>query len=271
MADILVRFYLLWHGRLKLPGAGILLRLSRGFLPKLRDYPLAFPGFGTARLDFQDQASFSLLNYKAGDRGNHEFLFQAMAARLNPGDVLWDVGANVGLVSLHFSHPSFGLKRIHAFEPSVGPRKCLESLLGSHARACVHSFGLSSSAHKGLLKSRSGDSSYGTVLPETDSHGGETVRLESGDALVAAGLERPHMIKIDVEGHEPEVFSGLVQTIRTYKPIIFFEHIFLSEDQLLSLIPPGYRLSFLLEDGSWTSDSKLRLLGHEALAEPSAV
>jgi len=81
IATVLVRFYLLWHGRLKLPGAGLLLRLSRHFLPKLRDYPLAFPGSGTARLDFRDQASFSLLNYKAGDWGNHGFLFQAMAIR----------------------------------------------------------------------------------------------------------------------------------------------------------------------------------------------
>ena len=103
MATILVRFYLFWHGRMKFPGAGLLLRLFRGVLPGLRNYPLIFPGTGTARLDFRDQASFSLLNYKAGDWGNHRFLFETMATRLHPGEVLWDVGANVGLVSLHFS------------------------------------------------------------------------------------------------------------------------------------------------------------------------
>lgn len=268
MAIIVIRFYLLWHGRLKLPGAGLLLRLSLRILPQLRDYPLAFPGTGTARLDFRDQASFSLLNYKAGDRGNHGFLLQAMATRLHPGDVLWDVGANVGLVSLHFSHSSFGLKRIHAFEPSAGPRRCLQALLGSHERVCVHSFGLSSAAQTGFLKSRLGDSSYGTVLLATNSQGGETIRLEHGDSLVAGGLEPPHMIKVDVEGHEPEVFSGLARTIRTFRPVLFFEHIFLSDDQIRLLTPPGYRLSFLLEDGSWSSEFHRRLSGHEALAEP---
>lgn len=268
IATVLVRFYLLWHGRLKLPGAGLLLRLSRHFLPKLRDYPLAFPGSGTARLDFRDQASFSLLNYKAGDWGNHGFLFQAMATRLHPGDVLWDVGANVGLVSLHFSNPSFGLKRVHAFEPSAGPRRCLEALLGSQERVCVHSFGLSSSAQMGFLKSRPGDSSYGTVLQAKDSQGGETIRLEQGDSLVAGGLEPPSMIKVDVEGHEPEVLAGLAKTISAFKSVFFFEHIFLSDDQIRLLIPPGYRLSFLLEDGSWSSEFQKRLSGHEALAEP---
>ncbi len=271
MADILVRFYLFWHGRLKCPGAGVLLRLFRSVLPDLRNYPLTFPGTGTTRLDFRDQASFSLLNYKAGDWGNHRFLLQAMAERLHPGEVLWDVGANVGLVSLYFSQPTFGLKIIHAFEPSARPRKSLQALWGSHGRVCVHAFGLSSSGRQGRMKSRGGDSSYGTVVGAEDPLGGEPIRLESGDALVASGMDRPHVIKVDVEGHELEVFDGLAQTIRTYQPIIFFEHIFLSDDQLLSLTPPGYRLNFLLEDGSWTSDRKRRLLGHEALAEPAVV
>lgn len=269
MATILVKFYLFWHGRLKCPGAGLLLRLFRGVLPGLRDYPLAFPGTGTARLDFRDQASFSLLNYKAGDWGNHRFLFQAMAARLHPGGVLWDVGANVGLVSLHFSQPSFDLKKIHAFEPSARPRKSLEALLGARDRVSVHSFGLSSSTRQGRMKSRQGDSSYGMVVQADDPQGSESIRLEHGDALVAAGMEPPHLIKVDVEGHEPEVLAGLKETIRTYQPIVFFEHIFLSDDQLRRLTPPGYRLRFLLEDGSWSTDLKTRLLGHEAMAEPA--
>lgn len=268
MAKALIRFYLFWHGQCKLPGAGVLIRCFRSLLPELRNYPLTFPGIGTARLDFRDQASFSLLNYRVGDLGNHWFLFQAMSARLHPGEVLWDVGANIGLVSLHFSQPSFGLKRIHAFEPSAGPRQCLQTLLGSLDRACVHPFGLSSSPRQGRMKSRQGNSSYGTVVGAEDPLGSEPIRLESGDALVASGMERPHMIKVDVEGHEPEVFAGLVETIRTYKPIVFFEHIFLSDEQTRRLVPEGYSLTFLLEDGSWTTDFNKRLSGHEALLEP---
>ena len=241
------------------------------FRSSLRDYPLAFPDIGIARLDFRDQASFSLLNYKAGDWGNHRFLFEAMAARLHAGEVLWDVGANVGLVSLHFSQPFFALKKIHAFEPSAGPRKALEALLGSQARVSIHPFGLSSSRRQGRMKSRQGDSSYGMVVQSHDPQGRESIRLESGDTLVASGMEPPHLIKVDVEGHEPEVFAGLKETIRTYKPIIFFEHIFLSDAQLRELTPQGYCLSFLHEDGSWSLDIKTRRRGHEALAEPTGI
>jgi FkbM family methyltransferase len=36
-------------------------------------------------------------------------------------------------------------------------------------------------------------------------------------------LPIPYIIKIDVEGHEWEVFQGMEQTIKNYLPIIFFE------------------------------------------------
>jgi hypothetical protein len=76
------------------------------------------------------------------------------------------------------------------------------------------------------------------------------------------------MLKIDVEGHEPEVLIGLHQTIYRYRPAIFFEHIFLSDEVLRGMVPTGYRLSFLLDDGSWTKDFHSRHRGHEAFLEP---
>lgn len=98
------------------------------------------------------------------------------------------------------------------------------------------------------------------------------MRRENGLALhggsAGLGLEPPTMIKIDVEGHEPAVLDGLKGVIRKYGPTIFFEHIFLSPEQIRKLIPPGYKISFLLEDGTWTEDFDKRFLGHEALLSP---
>lgn len=267
-ANALVQFYLFWHGRLGLPGAGLLLRLARKLDPALHDFPLCLDGQRVGRLDFRDQASFSLLNYRAGDLGNHRFLFQEMAARLRPGDVLWDVGANVGLVSLYFAQDQFSLKKIHSFEPSPGPWKTLQSLFLSDPRVSPHPWGLSSSAGEGCLVGQGADSSYGAIRLSEKAGPGEKVFLRAGDQLVLSGLEPPHLIKIDVEGHEPAVLAGLKETIRKYGPAIFFEHIFLSPGQIRSLIPPGYKLSFLLEDGTWTEDFDQRFLGHEALLSP---
>ena len=238
IAAFLVEFYLLWHGKLRLPGAGILLRLFRGFVPSLRDFPLSFGGSKVARINFLDQASFSLLNYKAGELGSHRFLFEEMARRLYAGDILWDVGANVGLVSLHFSQPNFHLGKIHAFEPSAGPLRALQTLFDSSLNVEVHSFGLSSTEQSRKLISRSGDSSYGAVASKSNLEAGEIIHLHTGDEIVSTGIEPPKMLKIDVEGHEPDVLIGLCKTIHRFRPAIFFEHIFLSDEVLKGMVPP---------------------------------
>src|SRR5262249_50100814 len=43
------------------------------------------------------------------------------------------------------------------------------------------------------------------------------------DAFVTEAKIRPDFIKIDVEGHEIDVFRGAVETISTLRPLIVFE------------------------------------------------
>ena len=50
---------------------------------------------------------------------------------------------------------------------------------------------------------------------------GESVKMITIDSL---NLDACHYIKIDVEGAEPLVLLGAIETIRKYKPVIFFEH-----------------------------------------------
>jgi FkbM family methyltransferase len=49
------------------------------------------------------------------------------------------------------------------------------------------------------------------------------VRTEELDAALPAGYV-PDLIKIDVEGAEQQVLEGAMRTIRSYKPIVIFEH-----------------------------------------------
>jgi len=50
-----------------------------------------------------------------------------------------------------------------------------------------------------------------------------TVRLEVLDDVLDADY-RPHVIKIDVEGAEQQVFAGALETLRRHRPIVIFEH-----------------------------------------------
>jgi hypothetical protein len=71
-----------------------------------------------------------------------------------------------------------------------------------------------------------------------------------------------------VEGFEPEVFAGLQKTILTGRPIIIFEHIWLSNDQVQQCVPENYSLLFLHDDGEIAADFSERRKGHDAILVP---
>ena len=78
----------------------------------------------------------------------------------------------------------------------------------------------------------------------------------------------PNLVKIDVEGHEPEVIQGMLEILQEYKPILTIEvfmnlweqdRYLLWEDTLLSLFQI-YKGAILVSDGKsrkislWTRD-----------------
>jgi len=269
LARAAVRFYNFVHGTLGLPGAGWLLRRLAHFLPGLRATPLPLAGVGTAQLDLRDLAAYSLLNFSLGEPDNHQRLLELMVQALPVGGVFWDVGANVGLVSAHFARAAKTPSVIHAFEPVPGPRRTLESLFVGHAVVRVHPIGLGAQDETLTIQYCPDSSSLNSLrraLP-----GGQPVQIQirRGDTVRAElGLPAPHVIKVDVEGFEPEVFAGLAGTIAEARPVIFYEHIMLSDEQVRALTPAGYTLRFQLEDGTLVEDIARRMEGHNAVLWP---
>ena len=269
LARMAVSFYNFVHGTLGLPGSGWLLRRLAHVLPGLRCAALYIEGVGTAQLDLRDLAAYSLLNFSLGEPDNHQHLLNLMARALPAGGVLWDVGANVGLVSAHFARAAKKPSVIHAFEPVPGPRRTLESLFLGHAVVRVHPIGLGAKDETLTIQYCPASSSLNSLrraLP-----GGQPVQIQirRGDTLRAElGLPAPHVIKVDVEGFEPEVFAGLAGTIAEAQPVIFYEHIMLSDEHVRALTPAGYTLHFQLDDGTLVPDLARRMEGHNAVLWP---
>ena len=269
LARASVTYYRFVHGRLGLPGAGWLLRRLARLLPSLRNAPRAIAGVGTARLDLRDFAAYSLLNFSLGEPDNHQRLLELMERALPPGGVFWDVGANVGLVSAWFARSPKKPAAIHAFEPVPGPRRTLESLFAGHPIVRVHPLGLGATDETLTIQYCPGSSSLNSLRRTLPGGQPVEIQIRRGDALRAElRLPAPHVIKVDVEGFEPEVFAGLSQTIAAAHPVIFYEHIMLSDDQVRALIPPGYTLRFQLEDGTLVADYAQRMQGHNAVLWP---
>ena len=134
----------------------------------------------------------------------------------------------------------------------------------------MHPFGLGDKNQVITLSLSSAGSCVGSMA--RDFHEGKQIQVQvrrGDDARRELPLPAPQVIKIDVEGFEPSVLAGLAETIAAHRPIVFFEHIFLSDEQVRGLVPKDHLLYFLQDDGSIATDFSQRRRGHDALLVPA--
>ena len=268
LARLIVFVYSFVSGKLGLRGGGWLVRQTLPYVPGLRAYELVIPGVGTAILDCKDDAVLTLLNFRRNKFGTDAQLLRQMEKFVKPGDVLWDVGANVGVITTYFAR-SQRPRAIHAFEPNPLPLKPLQSLFRNSPIVTVHAIALGEQDGQIEMKIPSRSSCTGSLAMNLEDAELITVTVRRGDSLrQSLDLPSPDVIKIDVEGFEPQVFAGLTQTISAKRPVIFFEHIWLSDAQVRNLIPDNYSLTFILDNGQLTGDFAQRNKGHDAILIP---
>lgn len=140
--------------------------------------------------------------------GLHEFADMAVVLHLlRPGDLMLDIGANVGSYTI-LAAKVVGA-RVVAFEPA---RETLPKL-----RANVAANGVETlvTVEDCALGDRDGEIAFSIGLDTVNRVGApgqsELVKLKRLDAA-AIGLD-PVMMKIDVEGYEPQLFAGADATL----------------------------------------------------------
>jgi 31-O-methyltransferase len=134
-----------------------------------------------------------------------------------PGDVVLDVGANIGLFPLHLATLAPEV-RVHCFEPSPRSHALLRQNLESnglipwttpHALAVFDHNGpvvlrrAERSGHRSLL---------GTTLVSAGD-GDEVEAIDLAEAVRRSGADRVALLKLDVEGAEIEIVEGADATV----------------------------------------------------------
>ncbi len=160
------------------------------------------------RLRLNPQDRVGLLHYLAGDYEAAELKLAQAAVR--PGSVAFDVGANIGYWTLELSRMVGARGHVFAFEPEPENFQLLLANLRLNGATNVTPvpIGLSSAAgDRRLFRSNSnaGDYSFGRVNDARDS---VIVRCERMDQFCDENRCRPDFLKVDVQGHELEVFEG---------------------------------------------------------------
>jgi len=178
-------------------------------------------------LDGVYEFSVAWMCFKAGIWEPH--IERCLRQLLQPGQVALDVGANIGYFSAVMAESVGPAGTVWAFEPV---ERTFEQLALCRVANHFHNMRLVQAAlgaTEGQIDifyspALSGTASiYGALSPPNSRS--QTVAMLTLDGLVAAGkLPAPHLIKIDVEGHECAVFTGAQETIRRAAPTILFEY-----------------------------------------------
>jgi FkbM family methyltransferase len=141
------------------------------------------------------------------------------------GDVVLDVGANIGFHTVLLSELVGPTGRVHAFEPTAAFRAVLERNVVTNllTNVEIHALGLSDRSQR--LTIQIGDSSA-TLHPPggVASRGSEQIELVSLDEIRdRLCLDRLDFVKVDVDGHEPAMLRGAARVLAQHAPLVLLE------------------------------------------------
>lgn len=197
-------------------------------------------------------AEFGATKDEAGDsiRGqiNMEYeMIEDLLEEIEENDVFYDIGANVGVIS-HFAGQV--CSDVIAFEPYPPNYTQLVDTL-SDTPANIQAYNLALSDSEGEVKF-SGTEGKGQGTGSIGT-GDITVNTNSGDNFISQeGLKKPDIIKIDVEGAEGLVITGMEDALKDARRVYCEIH-----------LPVDHRTS--VETYGWTAIdilTKLSSLGY---------
>ena len=157
--------------------------------------------------------------YASGRRAAGQM--RCMASLINPGDVVWDVGAHHGYVTLCAAQRVGPTGSVHAFEPSLRNRRLLARHVAwnGFSNVVIHPFALSS---------YNGEATFGGTDTSKMLHlggGSERVAVRTADSLVTSGaIPAPTVVKIDVEGAEADLLQGAGDLLRKNTRLVIAMH-----------------------------------------------
>lgn len=187
-----------------------------------------------------------------------------VTSRLRAGDVVLDIGANIGWFSLVAAKCTGKSGRVHAFEPHPQTAAMLKRTVAENdlrSQVSVWEFALSDKWGKADLNwGRGTDNPGGAFLGAAGAT--ERGKFESV-AVTTAPLDEllpevaPDFIKIDVEGAEARALNGAKRAIRNRRPAVLSE-LYPRQLRSVSGVTPAQYIGqmkdlgyscYLLEDG----------------------
>jgi len=186
--------------------------------------------------------------------------FEWIDTHLKPNQVLWDIGANIGVFSLFAALE--GNNQVISLEPSAESFATLNAnirlnKLDKQISAFCFAGASSTQMMKLFMKDASSGASHNSIKNAENQFGDFDVNGEQ--AIIAISLDdltklfklpMPNHIKLDVDGKEPEILEGATETLKGIDTI----HIEVEGKNLtdnISIIESCLSEAGLIEDKAW--------------------
>lgn len=145
-------------------------------------------------------------------------MLQDMQHRLNKGDLVLDVGSNIGNHALYLAATTES--KIVAFEPNVHLCNSITESIN------LNDFSDRLEIRCVALGAAKGNAHFASQIP--NNLGAQSIELGSGNINVISidsidFYRSVKLIKIDVEGMEVSVLQGAIETIKRDRPLLYIE------------------------------------------------
>jgi FkbM family methyltransferase len=181
------------------------------------------------RLDLNEGIDFAIYLLGAFERST----VNTLEKLVKPGDVVFDIGANIGAHTLGLAKSVGPSGRVFAFEPADFAFAKLQANLALNPELNARTF-----PRQILLSASAAEPPEGEIyaswpLEATNAvhpkHRGKLVSTKGASVdtldffVEREGLERLDFIKMDVDGHELPVLQGGLETLKKFRPILVME------------------------------------------------
>ncbi len=151
-----------------------------------------------------------------------------VAGVLEPGEVFWDVGANIGYFSLVAAAAVGERGEVAAFEPGAAALARLREnvSLNSFPQVRIYHLAMADVDGEAVLYRTGGiaDSSASLYPAAAGGAAGETCTTVTLDGLLKKeDLRPPDFVKLDVEGAELAALRGGAQILADFQPLLLVE------------------------------------------------
>jgi len=196
---------------------------------------------------------------------------KALLEQIRSSDVVWDIGANIGLYSVQFAKRLGTDGAVYAFEPV--PEVFIKLKENTELHPWVTCFKIALSEANGLTSIERGQDPLLATSRIINKKSDSSIQVQAmtGDEFLRVGNGSfPTFLKIDVEGHELSVLKGMKELFENNPPRVIGMEIHFQEltevgeqygpIEIVHMLQPNYKLK-------WTDPSHVICILRDKLHE----